>query len=122
MREDPDFIEKERNHICASIQQNLVSTLMDKLILASHQTGIRELGIAGGVSANRGLRMAMEKTALDHGWKVYIPSWAYCTDNAAMIAMAAHHQFLAGDFVGLDAVPMARMPWPQKNQGSDPQN
>lgn len=111
-RKNPSFLEEERDNLCASIQANLVSSLMEKLIQAARQTGIRDLGIAGGVSANRGLRAAMEKAAEEQGWNVYLPAWEYCTDNAAMIALAAHYLYRRGIFVGADAQPLARMPWP----------
>ncbi len=116
IKNNPRFLEEERDHICASIQANLVSALMEKLVLASRQTGIRDVAIAGGVSANRGLRRAMEKAAAEWGWRVFVPSWEYCTDNAAMIAIAAHYLYQKGVFLGADVQPMARMPWPENRR------
>jgi N6-L-threonylcarbamoyladenine synthase len=85
--------------------------LLTRLVQASEQTGIREIAIAGGVAANAGLRNELAVAGEKSGWKVYIPAFEYCTDNAAMIAMAAHFKYVAGDFCGLDTVPMARMPF-----------
>jgi N6-L-threonylcarbamoyladenine synthase len=107
---DPAFIEKNLNDICASLQHHLVNMLITRLVQASEKTGIKEVAIAGGVSANSGLRKALEETGSRLGWKIFIPAFEYCTDNAAMIAMAAHYKFVKGDFSGLDVVPLARMP------------
>src|SRR5690606_13225299 len=97
------------NDICASIQFTFIQTLMHKLKMASEETGIHEVALAGGVSANSGLRKTLTETGEGLGWKTYIPRFEYCTDNAAMIAMAAHFQYEAKDFVGLDAAPLPRM-------------
>jgi N6-L-threonylcarbamoyladenine synthase len=107
---EPDFVSKNLNDICASIQHHLVKMLMDRLEEASKQTGIHEIAIAGGVSANSGLRKSLHLTAEKNGWNVYIPPLEYCTDNAAMIAMAAHYKYLKGQFSNLDVAPLARMP------------
>jgi N6-L-threonylcarbamoyladenine synthase len=107
---DPQFIERNLNDICASIQRHLVNMLLNRLIDASEQTGIKEIAIAGGVSANSGLRNGLEKLANKKDWKVYIPAFEYCTDNAAMIAMAAHYKYLRKEFCNLDISPLARMP------------
>ncbi|MBL7926195.1 MAG: tRNA (adenosine(37)-N6)-threonylcarbamoyltransferase complex transferase subunit TsaD [Bacteroidia bacterium] len=107
LQAQPDFIELERNHICASIQQAIITMLMQKLSQATLQYNINQIAIAGGVSANKGLR----KTLQDHtqkGWHVYIPPFEYCTDNAAMIAIAGYYQYLQHKFVGYDAVSMPR--------------
>lgn len=106
---DPDFIAKNIDDICASYQTALVDMLMKKLKKASKMTGINNIAIAGGVSANSGLRLALQKAEKDLKWKVFIPQLQYCTDNAAMIAMAAHFKFIAGDFCPLDVSPMPRM-------------
>ena len=106
---NPNFIHENLNDICASIQYTLVNMLIKKLIRASEQTGIKEIAIAGGVSANSGLRRALQDTGNERGWKVYIPKMEYCTDNAAMIAMAAHFKFLSDEFVGQDVSPLPRM-------------
>jgi N6-L-threonylcarbamoyladenine synthase len=105
---DPSFVEQNLADICASIQQRIVSILMNKLVKASKETGIKEIGIAGGVSANSGLRTALQQNGEKHGWNTYIPAFEYCTDNAAMIAITAWYKYQAGQFVGLDAVPGAR--------------
>jgi len=107
---DPEFIERNLNDICASIQRHLVNMLLNRMIDASEQTGIKEIAIAGGVSANSGLRNGLLELAKQKGWKVYIPAFEYCTDNAAMIAMAAHYKYLRKEFCNLDVSPLARMP------------
>ncbi len=105
---DPDFITKNLNDICASVQHNIVRILMDKLEKAVRQTGIREIAVAGGVSANSGLRKALAETGARKGWRTYIPKPEYCTDNAAMIAVAGHFKYLKGEFAGQDVAPLAR--------------
>ncbi|WP_440135380.1 tRNA (adenosine(37)-N6)-threonylcarbamoyltransferase complex transferase subunit TsaD [Chitinophaga sancti] len=105
---DPDFVQNNMADICASIQHRIVSILMNKLKKASKETGIKEIGIAGGVSANSGLRTALQQYGEKYGWKTYIPKFEYCTDNAAMIAITAYYKYQAQEFVGLDAVPGAR--------------
>jgi N6-L-threonylcarbamoyladenine synthase len=106
----PDFVDKNLPDVCASLQDHLVHMLVSRVEQASRQTGIRQVAIAGGVSANSGLRKAIQAAGERHGWAVYIPAFEYCTDNAAMIAMAAHYKFQAGQFCGLDVTPLARMP------------
>lgn len=107
---NPTFIETRKHDICASIQQQLVNMLMEKLEKASNELGIKEIAIAGGVSANSGLRNTVQARGEQLGWNTYIPAFEYCTDNAAMIAMVAHYKFLKGVFTDLNASPMARMP------------
>lgn len=107
-KQDPDFVQKNMADICASIQHRIVSILLNKLVRASKETGIKEIGIAGGVSANSGLRMALQTYGEKFGWNTYIPKFEYCTDNAAMIAITAYYKYQAKEFVGLDAVPGAR--------------
>lgn len=109
VKEDPDFVKMNLNDICASIQKCLVDTLTKKLIKAAHKLQIRDVSIAGGVSANKGLRAELQRLAEKHHWNVFIPDFQYCTDNAGMIAMAAHYMYLEEKFVGLDAVPDPRM-------------
>lgn len=109
-KKDPDFVSRHLADICASLQHTLVSMLLSRLEQASDETGIREIAIAGGVSANSGLRAGLLDRAGKKGWNVYIPAFEYCTDNAAMIAMAAHYKFLRKDFSSLDVTPLARMP------------
>ena len=109
LKENPDFMKDNMADLCASIQAAIVNTLMVKLKLASRQTGITEVAIAGGVSANSGLRSALIETAAKRHWKMHIPKFAFTTDNAAMIAMTGHFKYLKGEFIGMDAVPFARM-------------
>lgn len=103
-----DFIEKNKNNLAASIQYTIVEILMDKLSRASEMTGITEIAVAGGVSANSFLRNSMVEHGKNHGWNVYIPEFSFSTDNAAMIAMAGYFKYLEGDFAGQDAAPYAR--------------
>lgn len=109
LKTNPAFIEENMNDICASVQERIISILINKLELASKQTGITEIAIAGGVSANSGLRTALSARGQALGWNTYIPAFQYCTDNAAMIGVAAHYQYLDGDFCNQSVVPMARM-------------
>ena len=106
---DSNFVQNNLFDICASLQYQLVKMLLDRLAEASAQTGIKEIAIAGGVSANSGLRNSLQLLAKNKGWNVYIPAFEYCTDNAAMIAMAAHYKYLKGEFCALDVSPLARM-------------
>ncbi len=108
---DPDFAEKNMKDICASVQYTIIKTLMTKLKKAARDLNIKEVGIAGGVSANSGLRKALRETGEQLGWNVYIPKFEYCTDNAAMIAITGYHKYLKGDFATLDASPSARATW-----------
>ncbi|PSR53752.1 tRNA (adenosine(37)-N6)-threonylcarbamoyltransferase complex transferase subunit TsaD [Adhaeribacter arboris] len=96
--QNPHFIAENLADICASIQNALIQTLLKKLKQAAKDTGIREIAIAGGVSANSGLRQAMTDSAARYKWNVYIPAFEYCTDNAAMIAITAHYKYLQEDF------------------------
>lgn len=105
---DPDFIEKNLEDICASVQYRINSILMSKMKKAVLQTGIKELCIAGGVSANSGLRKMFRELGEKLQCKTYIPPFEYCTDNAAMIAITAHYKYLAGEFAGLEISPEAR--------------
>jgi N6-L-threonylcarbamoyladenine synthase len=108
---NPSFIKENLDDLCASIQQTIISILLKKLKTAALQTGISEIGIAGGVSANRGLRKALEEMGSKQGWNVFIPEFQYCTDNAAMIAITAYYKFLAGEFSNLDVAATARASW-----------
>jgi N6-L-threonylcarbamoyladenine synthase len=107
---NPAFVDENLNDICASLQQHLVTMLLTRLERASRQTGIKNIAIAGGVSANSGLRKSLQAMGDKNGWSVFIPAFEYCTDNAAMIAMAAHYKFLRNEFSPLDITPLARMP------------
>jgi N6-L-threonylcarbamoyladenine synthase len=110
LAENKDFIEQHRNDLCASIQKTIVGILTDKVEEASSQTGIGEIALAGGVSANSGLRERMQWLSSQHGWKLFIPEISLTTDNAAMIALTGYYQYLSGEFAGFDSSPLARMP------------
>jgi N6-L-threonylcarbamoyladenine synthase len=105
---NPNFVAENLADLCASIQDRIVSILLNKLMEASKQTGIKEVTVAGGVSANSGLRAALEQAGKKLGWRTYLPQFAYCTDNAAMIGVTGYYKFLAGEFVSQDAKPVAR--------------
>lgn len=107
LKADEYFIEKNMNDLCASVQKTIVEILMEKLISASKKFGINEIAIAGGVAANSGLRKTLAETAEKLNWKIYIPKFEYCTDNAAMIAMAGYYKFLKGDFTSQSATAFA---------------
>lgn len=107
-RQSPDFIQHHLHDLCASVQYTIVNILIKKLKKAVQQTGIRQVCIAGGVSANSGLRNALKETGQKHGWQTFIPAFEYCTDNAAMIAITAYHKYLHQEFIDLDASPTAR--------------
>lgn len=109
VKANPTFIEDNRPDICASLQHSLVRMLIQKLKKASDQTKIKEIAIAGGVSANKGLREELAKVAEKKRWRVFIPKLEYCTDNAAMIAMNAHFKFLKKDFCDISTTPQPRM-------------
>jgi N6-L-threonylcarbamoyladenine synthase len=108
MKEEKNFIEHNKADLCASLQHTIISILVTKLVKASMQTGITEIGIAGGVSANSGLRSAVENEALKRGWNLFIPPFGYTTDNAAIIGISGYYKFLKGDFAGQDITPLAR--------------
>ncbi len=108
-KKDELFIEKNMADICASVQACIIEILLEKIKMAAEQTGIKEISIAGGVSANSGLRREIEALAEEEGWNVYIPKLAYCTDNAAMIGITGYFQYLAGDFSSLEVSPDVRM-------------
>jgi N6-L-threonylcarbamoyladenine synthase len=109
VRRNPNFIEENLNDICATVQARIVSILLNKVKKAAKQTGIKDIAIAGGVSANSGLRNSLLKMGEQNRWDVFIPRFEYCTDNAAMIAIAGYHKYLKQDFVGQDIAPLARM-------------
>lgn len=110
-RNNPQFIAENIQDICASIQHRIVSILLKKLKMAALQTGIMEVCIAGGVSANSGLRTALQEMGKHSGWKTYIPRFEYCTDNAAMIAITGYYKYLSGQFADLSASASARAEW-----------
>ncbi len=111
MKKDHHFIQNNLNNICASIQNRIVSILLNKLISASEQTGIKEIGIAGGVSGNSELRKTLAHIGHKREWSIYIPPIEYCTDNAAMIAMTGYFKYLEGQFTDQRVTPEPR--WTQ---------
>ncbi len=108
---NPRFIEENLADICASVQHRIITILMNKLKKAAIQTRIRDICIAGGVSANSGLRAALETMGRSFHWNTYIPAFQYCTDNAGMIAITGYYKYLAGDFAPLTVSPSARAEW-----------
>jgi N6-L-threonylcarbamoyladenine synthase len=108
IKEDPGFIEKNKADLCASLQHTIVTILVGKLVKASIETGINEIGIAGGVSANSGLREAVTAEAEKRGWNIFIPELSLTTDNAAMIGISGYYKYLRGEFIGQDVAPLAR--------------
>lgn len=105
------FIENNLADICASIQHRIISILLNKLKKAAQETGVKNICIAGGVSANSGLRKGIEELGKKMGWQTFIPAFEYCTDNAGMIAITAYYKYLASDFAELDVIPNARAEW-----------
>ncbi len=106
---NPNFIEENKADICASVQKTLVEILLRKVKKAMAQTSCKQIAIAGGVSANSGLRTRIQELGAKQGWEVFIPAFSYCTDNAGMIAMAAHFKAEAGEFCGQDVSPLASL-------------
>ena len=106
---NPNFISENVNDICASIQHTIIEILMDKLKLAVAETGIRQIAIGGGVSANSGIRNTLKEAEQKYGWKTYIPKFEYTTDNAAMIGIVGYQKFLTGNFETSDVVSKARI-------------
>jgi len=109
IKENPDFVELHKADLAASLQKTIVDILMDKLIKAAAKKGIRQIALAGGVSANSGLRRAILEEAEKRNWEVFIPPIKYTTDNAAMIAITGYYRYLQGEFASEDIAPMARM-------------
>ena len=109
MAKDPMFMEKNKEDICASFQKTLIDILMDKLVKAAKQTGIKEITIGGGVSANSGLRDRIVSEGRKRGWNTYLPEFKFTTDNAAMIAIAGYYHYLAGERTPMDVAPVSRM-------------
>jgi N6-L-threonylcarbamoyladenine synthase len=108
LKNDPDFIEKNKADLCASLQNVIIEMLTSKLVKASEMTGIKDVGIAGGVSANSGLRNVLTEIAERKGWNLFIPQFRYTTDNAAMIGITGYYKYLKGEFAGHDIAPLAR--------------
>ena len=109
LKEDPDFIEHHKEDLAASLEKTIVDILMKKLKLAVKDTGIKLVAVAGGVSANNGLRNAYRDYAKRYGWKIFIPKFSYTTDNAAMIGITGYFKYLDGQFCSIDAPAFARM-------------
>ena len=110
-KKDPDFVANNIKDICASVQHTIITILLKKLKKAAKELKINHVGIACGVSANRGLRTALTETGAQLGWQVYIPKFEYCTDNAAMIGITGYYKYLQGKFADLSVSPTARAVW-----------
>ncbi len=108
---DPEFVEKNIKDICASVQYTIINMLMNKLRKAAKNLHIKHVGIAGGVSANSGLRKALKEEGEKRGWQVYIPRFEYCTDNAAMIGITGYYKYLKEEFTDMSVTPDARAAW-----------
>ena len=106
---NPDFVAENLADLCAGIQHTIVATLLRQLRRAAADTGLTQVALAGGVAANSGLRTALEAEAIAQGWQVFIPDFAFCTDNAAMVAMTAHFQYEAGEFADQLTSPNPRL-------------
>ena len=109
LKDDPDFIEHHKEDLAASLEKTIVDILMDKLRKAVKATGIKEVAVAGGVSANNGLRNAFHEHADKYGWKIFIPKFGYTTDNAAMIAITGYYKYLDKDFCSIDKPAYSRV-------------
>jgi N6-L-threonylcarbamoyladenine synthase len=109
LNENPQFIQENLNDICASVQHRIITILIKKLKKAARETRIKHIAIAGGVSANSGLRKALEETGVTEGWQTYIPKFEFCTDNAGMIAVTAYFKYIKGEFADREIAPTARM-------------
>jgi N6-L-threonylcarbamoyladenine synthase len=107
-QKNPNFIEENKADICASVQKTLIDMLLRKVKKAMREKNCTQIAIAGGVSANSGLRSRLQEMGTEAGWEVYIPAFQYCTDNAGMIAMAGHFKYEAGEFTDQDVAPLAR--------------
>ena len=110
-KENENFVEENLADICASIQERIVTILLNKLKKASHQTGITTICLAGGVSANSSLRKGLQQMGEEKNWQTFIPKFEYCTDNAAMIAITGHYKFMAKEFSPLSVTSNARASW-----------
>lgn len=109
VKEDADFVEKNKADLCASLQKTIIDILLDKLIKASKRLGIKDIAIAGGVSANSGLREAIAEAGRRRGWRTFIPELKFTTDNAAMIAISGYYRYQQGMLSGMDVSPVARL-------------
>ncbi|MFP4042076.1 MAG: tRNA (adenosine(37)-N6)-threonylcarbamoyltransferase complex transferase subunit TsaD [Bacteroidales bacterium] len=111
VKNDKDFIRENLQDLCASIQYTIVDILMEKLVLASKKTGIKEIAIAGGVAANSQVKGMVKQLAAENNWNIYIPELQYTTDNAAMIAITGYYKFIQEQFDDFDVTPQARLPY-----------
>jgi len=111
IKENKNFIEENISDLCASLQKTIIDILLKKLILASKQTGIREIAIGGGVSANSALQQAVKDCAILYNWNIYIPSLGFSVDNAGMVVTTGYYKYLAKNFIGLDAPAYSRTRW-----------
>ena len=111
VKENPDFITENIADLCASVQHTIIKTLMKKLKLAASEHKIKTIAISGGVSANKGIRNALQEEVNASGWNVFIPNFEYCTDNAGMISLYGYYKYLAGEFCDLSISPVARYPF-----------
>lgn len=109
VKENPQFIEEHKADLCASLQATIIEILIKQLVRVSKETGIRDIAIAGGVSANSGLRDGITAEGKKRGWRTFLPEFKFTTDNAAMIAMAGYHRYQKGEFAPLDIAPVARL-------------
>jgi N6-L-threonylcarbamoyladenine synthase len=108
---NPNFVQDNMADICASVEKRVVTILLNKLKKAAQQYHIKDVALAGGVSANTGLRQGLKQMGDEMGWNTFVPKFEYCTDNAAMIAIAGYYKYLKGEFAGQDIAPLARMPF-----------
>ncbi len=111
VKANPNFLQENMADICASVEQRVVTILLNKLKKAAIEYRITDIALAGGVSANTGLRQGLNQLCQQQGWNAFIPKFEYCTDNAAMIAIAGYYKYLKGEFAGQDVAPLARMPF-----------
>jgi N6-L-threonylcarbamoyladenine synthase len=107
-RSNPEFVKDNLNDLCASIQKSIIDILLKKMAKAAIKFGVKEIALAGGVSANSELRLRFQNLGLENGWITHIPKFEYCTDNAAMIGITAHYKFLKNDFTSQETEPLAR--------------
>jgi len=111
VKANPNFLQENMADICASVERRVVTILLNKLKRAAIEYGIKDIALAGGVSANTGLRQGLNDLCDEQGWNAFIPKFEYCTDNAAMIAIAGYYKYLKGEFAGQEIAPLARYPF-----------
>ena len=108
LKKEPDFVNKNINDLCASYQRSVIEILIEKIEAAALHTGLKQIALAGGVSANSGLRSALITRGKANGWEVFLPEFQFCTDNAAMIAIAGYYKYLKGEYSNLNVAPLAK--------------